>query len=167
VAHAAAAAGCAQETSAGTAAVHFAAAAGQATTCSLLAALGADVDKETAGGFTALHIAASGNQSACIHALARMRAKVDYQDSRHYAGPLHWAARGGHIDAVKALLEEGATLELRDRAGNTPLMWAAKHGNTRVVRPPPHPCPRRTAPHHTAPRRTAPQRSAAVVWRGP
>ena len=139
--------------------MHFAAAAGQATTCSLLAALGADVDKETAGGFTALHIAASGNQSACIHALARMRAKVDYQDSRHYAGPLHWAARGGHIDAVKALLEEGATLELRDRAGNTPLMWAAKHGNTRVVRP--RPIPARAAPHRITPPRAAPPRSTA------
>ena len=36
--------------------------------------------------------------------------------------------------AVEALLQAGADREMPDRVGNTPLMWAAKHGRTRVVR---------------------------------
>lgn len=120
-------------TSAGTTPIHFAAAAGQPNACSLLASLGADVDRETSGGFTALHIAATGNQPKCIQALCAMRARPDYPDANHRAGPLHWAARGGHVHAVEALLEEGASIEMPDRVGNTPLMWAAKHGRTRVL----------------------------------
>ena len=41
---------------------------------------------------------------------------------------LHWAAHGGHIDAVKALLRRGAPVSARDkRFGGTPLDWAL-HG---------------------------------------
>jgi ankyrin repeat protein len=38
---------------------------------------------------------------------------------------LHWAAHGGHIETVKALLERHAPVDLKDRAfGATPLGWA-------------------------------------------
>jgi hypothetical protein len=41
---------------------------------------------------------------------------------------LHWAAHGGHVETVKALLRRQAPVEIRDRAfGATPLGWAL-HG---------------------------------------
>ncbi len=39
--------------------------------------------------------------------------------------PLHLAARNGHLEVTKLLLEHGANLEQRDSRGLTPLDWAA------------------------------------------
>jgi hypothetical protein len=50
-----------------------------------------------------------------------------------HATPLHHAALGGHLDAVRALVERGARLDLCDTLWNsTPLGWA-KHGGQRAV----------------------------------
>jgi ankyrin repeat protein len=46
---------------------------------------------------------------------------------------LHWAARGGFGDVVKAILRGGVDLGAKTRDGRTPLHWAAKHGHPHVV----------------------------------
>src|SRR5213593_2513696 len=63
------------------------------------------------------------------------RAEVDTQHgSRGWTG-LHEAARRGHVDAVRLLLEYGANPNARETGDNTyPLHWAAAHGHLEVVR---------------------------------
>ena len=40
--------------------------------------------------------------------------------------PLHFAALGGHADAIACLLDAGvASIEVKDAFGNTPLLYAA------------------------------------------
>jgi ankyrin repeat protein len=48
---------------------------------------------------------------------------------------LHAAAKGGHVDAVRLLLEHGADPNAREAGDNTyPLHWAAAHGHLETVR---------------------------------
>jgi hypothetical protein len=46
---------------------------------------------------------------------------------------LHWAARNGHVETAKMLIDHGAILEQQDMRGNTPLEWAADREHWEVV----------------------------------
>ena len=48
--------------------------------------------------------------------------------------PLHWAARLGHEDVVKQLINEGAELNSTNSWGRTPLYQAVQGGNKDVVK---------------------------------
>tara|TARA_S200000501_G_C20463867_1_gene586338 strand:- start:169 stop:483 length:315 start_codon:yes stop_codon:yes gene_type:complete len=48
--------------------------------------------------------------------------------------PLHLAAKYGHIDTVKLLIEEGALINKTDLLGRTPLHLAAKYGYIDTVK---------------------------------
>ena len=37
--------------------------------------------------------------------------------SPHQETPLHWAARGGHVDAVTYLVQKGANIDSKDGGG--------------------------------------------------
>lgn len=47
---------------------------------------------------------------------------------------LHLAAKQGDIEEVKRLLDQGAALETRDKAGSTPLHWAVYTGRYEIVK---------------------------------
>lgn len=47
--------------------------------------------------------------------------------------PLHWAAMGGDLQCVNALLQAGAQTEVKDTDGFTPFIAAAQHGHTAVM----------------------------------
>jgi ankyrin repeat protein len=49
------------------------------------------------------------------------------------ATPLRWAANGGHVAAIAALVKAGARVDGRDSAGYTPLMVAAYYVHTAAV----------------------------------
>ena len=46
---------------------------------------------------------------------------------------IHYAARAGHIEAVKQYLAAGEDVNMRDDNGITPLHWAAYQGTKEVV----------------------------------
>jgi len=47
---------------------------------------------------------------------------------------LHFASENGHVDSVRALIEFGASMNLRDAVGNTALHCASHYGHFPVVR---------------------------------
>jgi ankyrin repeat protein len=115
----------------------------------LLLARGLDVNaREAAYGGTALMWAAAGNHAEAVQLLIAYGADVNArsaelkypQDRFGLEGvltilprgswtPLMYAAREGSVDAVRALAEAGADLNLTDPDGTTPLVLAIINGH--------------------------------------
>ncbi|XP_064609404.1 serine/threonine-protein phosphatase 6 regulatory ankyrin repeat subunit B-like [Liolophura sinensis] len=104
-------------------------------------------------GQTALHIAAANGHVACIASgwywwytehvklteafsdktmLVNRGVNVDTLDNNQCT-PLHWATRHGHLDAIKFLLENGASSERTTGKGYTLMTLARGQGNSDVV----------------------------------
>jgi ankyrin repeat protein len=66
--------------------------------------------------------------------LLRIGMNVNDRESRLDGTPLHYAARHGHAEIVRALIEKGATVDARDIHSRTPLMWAGRGGHADAVR---------------------------------
>lgn len=87
----------------------------------LLIERGADVEARLQGGVTSLHVASShatafpGN----VEALLKAGAKVDAQLEASKETALHLACRVTHVSAVKALLDQGASLKITSVDGMT------------------------------------------------
>lgn len=47
--------------------------------------------------------------------------------------PIHWAAREGHVDAVKYLLSKGSNIHTRDDENCTPGDWARDKKHVELV----------------------------------
>lgn len=77
--------------------------------------------------------------AVCARALLARGADVDYADpdpeheGRYTWTPLMHAARRGHADIVRLLLEAGADPDRRDRDSNTALTLAAGDGHWEAV----------------------------------
>lgn len=69
---------------------------------------------------------------------AKMGANVNQddlnEDDSSDRTSLQWAARHGHTEVVKLLLNMGADVNKADFVDNTPLQWAASGGYTEIVR---------------------------------
>jgi ankyrin repeat protein len=50
-----------------------------------------------------------------------------------FAGPLHDAARAGDLEKVRALIDQGATIDAQSERGETPLILAILEGHADVV----------------------------------
>ncbi|MHC4083898.1 MAG: ankyrin repeat domain-containing protein [Planctomycetota bacterium] len=68
-----------------------------------------------------IHIAAQMGNAARITKILEKKPELVNTLSRAGRTPLHYAANGGHIDAVKALLANGANVEAERTSGFTPL----------------------------------------------
>ncbi|KFM82548.1 Ankyrin repeat, SAM and basic leucine zipper domain-containing protein 1, partial [Stegodyphus mimosarum] len=69
----------------------------------------------------------------CCSLLLKYGAKVNAYE-RHLTTPLMFAAREGHAQLVKELLDHDADPNMKDNRGNTALAWAASCGHGQVVR---------------------------------
>jgi hypothetical protein len=115
----------------------------------LLLSKGAHANWTDASGATALHEAVrrdrfagyTDNHTEIVRALGEHRGcPLDAQTNggRGYT-PLHWAARNGHTQAARALLELGADASLRNEADQTghaaatPLRLAEAYGKDEIV----------------------------------
>lgn len=86
-------------------------------------------------GYTALHFACGPGGSvdglrACLEAGG---ADLDKQETDQGNTALHFAAANGSIEKVRALINAGASINIKNRLGNTPLMAACYKDNALVV----------------------------------
>ncbi len=143
--------------------LQYACGSGYAEITETLIRAGADVEQVDQYGWTPLHLAAGAGDVETVEVLIRHGADVnvheddskrraeremamvttsigDWYTRTEGATPLHFAAREGHVDIVRALIGAGADLNITDYYGFTPLKlamsrrWAAvaqllrKHG---------------------------------------
>jgi ankyrin repeat protein len=116
----------------GKTALHLAARTGKVSCCSTLVEGGADVNPVDDNLFTPLHSAADVDSADVIRYLVKRGADIDARTARG-ASPL-LVASSGCMNALSALAELGANLELLDDFGSTALHLAAMQGNLAVVR---------------------------------
>jgi prolyl 4-hydroxylase len=78
-------------------------------------------------GSTSAHQAAQNGDVVALEAALKADKNAVHAKDENGWNPIHEAARGGHLDVVKALLNHGADINAKtDKDGSTALYWA-KH----------------------------------------
>jgi ankyrin repeat protein/catechol 2,3-dioxygenase-like lactoylglutathione lyase family enzyme len=102
-------------------------------------ALKAEVDRRQGGNIALFFETCAGGGAGALRRLLDadpelVRAANPAGEHGGFTG-LHTAARAGHLDAVRLMLERGADPNAREEGDNTyPLHWAAAHRHLEVVR---------------------------------
>lgn len=122
-------------------ALSLAATNGHTRAAQTLISMGADVNKIQGPGLNALHIAAMNQDFDMIRTIVEAGASLDItdyyrgeDDVRQRRAALHYASAQGHSQATKLLLDRGASADIKDFWGLTPLHMAAKTGDMTTVR---------------------------------
>lgn len=84
-------------------------------------------------GQTALCIAAMNNRLSIMGVLIAKGANVNHATETDGTTPLMYASKSGSLDAVKALLAQGAKLEVSDKIGATALHYAVMGGKKDIA----------------------------------
>ncbi len=117
--------------------LHHAAAAGSLELVEVLLKNGAAADLLDHGSHTALYSVANGCASpagpAIVRALAKAGADINACAGATRSTPLHAAARRGHTEIARTLLELGADPHARDTKRATPLQRATNCRKTEVA----------------------------------
>lgn len=108
--------------------LHFGAGAGCLAVVTLLLRLGANPNMQDRSGHTPLYCVAnecaSNAGAEIVQMLVVAGADVNQQGGVTQATALHMAARRGHLEIAEALLDHGASLDVKDRKGETALQRA-------------------------------------------
>jgi hemoglobin len=116
--------------------LHFASGAGCVEVVAVLLRLGTDPNMQDRGGHTPLYCVAnecaSDTGPEVVRMLVRAGADVNASGGVTRATALHMAARRGHVEVARALLDCGAAVDARDSKGDTPLQRAINCRRGRV-----------------------------------
>lgn len=86
-------------------------------------------------GFSPLGLAAFFGHKAAVQVLLARGAEVDAVDTSQFANtPLDAAVAANHLEVVKILLQNHASVNVRAAAGHTPLHKAAMNGNLEIAK---------------------------------
>jgi len=127
------------QTRRGRSALHYASENGHEKILTLLITSGAQVDLPNKWGRTALHYAASKHRVNCLKILIKNGADPNKQDVDHQTALYHAVAASTRpqqedkaLDTVAVLISGGASSNIPDKSGITPLHVAAELGNTQI-----------------------------------
>jgi len=99
-----------------------------------LLASGVSVDCLDPCGLQAIHCAAQLGCVRIIELLLAAGVSVDAPDARCQRRPLHHAVYVGNVGAAARLIEAGATVDVEDQCGVTPLSLAVRAGSQLMTR---------------------------------
>ena len=114
-------------------ALHLAAMENHPAVVAILLHHHASVDLANDNGMTALHLAAMENHLPVVVILLDHHASVDLTDDTGEWIPLHCASYGGHTDVMRHLLAAGASRDIANDDGRTPLQCAEMCDHTAVA----------------------------------
>ena len=127
------------QTRRGRSALHYASENGHEAIVTLLITSGAQVDLPNKWGRTALHYAASKHRVNCLKILIKNGADPNKQDVDRQTPLYHAVAASTRpqqedkaLDTVAVLISGGASSNIPDKSGMTPLHVAAELGNTQI-----------------------------------
>ena len=113
----------------------LAAATGNTSLIEALAKGGANVNTTSPEGVTPLMTAARVGKVDALQALLRHGAREGINAQEQWKGQsaLMWAAGEGHVAALKVLVDAGADVQTRSKAGFTPLLFAVRNGHREAL----------------------------------
>ena len=115
-------------------ALHYASFRGNMTIIKLLIENFADINALTTTGYNMIHKAAMGNKpSAIIYFNKKYNMNIGDTDDNEM-NALHLAVRNSMENSVIFLLSLGLDPNLKDKDGNTPLHYAVKKGQSRIIK---------------------------------
>jgi ankyrin repeat protein len=119
----------------GMTALHWTALNGDLATMNVLLAAKAAVEPVTrVGSYTPLHLASSRGHAAAVARLLDAGSKATTVTATGVQA-VHFAAQAGSTDAVRALLDRGAGVDVRDEThGRTPLVFAVSNNRLETMR---------------------------------
>lgn len=127
------------QTRRGRSALHYASENGHEEMVALLITSGAQIDLPNKWGRTALHYAASKHRVNCLKILIKNGADPNKRDIDRQTSLYHAVAASTRpqqedkaLDTVVALISGGASSNIPDKSGITPLHVAAELGNTQI-----------------------------------
>ena len=113
--------------------LHLAILRGRIEDVSQLLELGADSKLATSNGWTALHVACTSGKMDIVRELLKRKPDIDARGNDSGWTPLHTAVFLGRAETIAFLLEQGAKVNFKDKAGNTPLHLAAHLGKRKAA----------------------------------
>ena len=96
---------------------------------------GADVNLFQMDGFSSLHCAVIRNNFELVKILVNGGADVNIFDinATYQGSALHWAATLSNTEIAEFLIESGANVNAKNKFDNTPMNWAMKNGNRKML----------------------------------
>jgi len=110
----------------GKTALHWASSIGDTEIISALLDAGANVEKQDLQGYTALTAAVFTGQAKAAELLIEKGKSTIDAANRDGMTPLHWAIVEKQFDCVDLLIKKGASLELKNNKGQTPMEIVAR-----------------------------------------
>ena len=107
---------------------------GQVEVIDALIKAGADLEAKDKRGRTALMSAVQSRNADAVNALLAGGAKVDTRDEVQATALFRAAGPFGNVTVVGSLLNAGAQVNVSDKNGMTPLMWAVRFGDAPRVK---------------------------------
>ena len=117
----------------GRTALHLAAMQSQFAVVELLQRKGMSLDRRCKAGFTALHYACMADCLEITSLLLLTGADIEAVESEHRQRPLHIVSVRGSVQLLDLLCDKGASLDVRNGAGDRPLCVASRYGHVAAV----------------------------------